>query len=113
MDTNVDPSSTFQVVNALIKANKKHDLLFVPGANHGAGGPHTTRLLYDFFVHHLLGVEPPDWNKLPNKTEPAAVTTGSSRLGQAGFEPFFASVGQVLQRVTAEPRSSQSFANVF
>jgi dipeptidyl aminopeptidase/acylaminoacyl peptidase len=76
MDTNVDPSSTLQVVNALIKANKKHDLLFVPGANHGAGGPHMTRLLYDFFVHHLLGVEPPDWNKLPNKTEPAAVTTG-------------------------------------
>jgi dipeptidyl aminopeptidase/acylaminoacyl peptidase len=76
MDTNVDPSSTLQVVNALIKANKKHDLLFVPGANHGAGGPHTTRLLYDFFVHHLLGVEPPDWNKLPNKTEPTPTTTG-------------------------------------
>ena len=76
MDTNVDPSSTLQVVNALIKANKNHDLLFVPGANHGAGGQHTTRLLYDFFVHHLLGVEPPDWNKLPNKTEPAAATTG-------------------------------------
>src|SRR5712692_4407643 len=28
MDTNVDPSSTLQVVNALIKANKKFDLLF-------------------------------------------------------------------------------------
>src|SRR5712664_3237128 len=34
MDTNVDPSSTFQVVNALIKANKKFDLLFVPGGGH-------------------------------------------------------------------------------
>jgi dipeptidyl aminopeptidase/acylaminoacyl peptidase len=31
LDTNVDPSSTLQVVNALIKANKKFDLLFVPG----------------------------------------------------------------------------------
>jgi dipeptidyl aminopeptidase/acylaminoacyl peptidase len=76
MDTNVDPSSTLQMVNALIKANKKHDLLFVPGANHGASGTYGTRLLYDFFVHHLVGVEPPDWNRIPNKSEPAAVTPG-------------------------------------
>lgn len=26
------------------------------------GGPYGDRLRYDFFVHHLLGVEPPDWN---------------------------------------------------
>jgi dipeptidyl aminopeptidase/acylaminoacyl peptidase len=62
MDTNVDPSSTFQVVNALIKANKKFDLLFVPGGGHGAGGAFGQRLLQDFFVHNLLGVEPPNWN---------------------------------------------------
>jgi dipeptidyl aminopeptidase/acylaminoacyl peptidase len=74
MDTNVDPASTLQVVNALIKANKKHDLLFVPGGGHGAGGTYGTRLLYDFFVHHLLGVEPPDWNRLGNKSEPPPTT---------------------------------------
>ena len=74
MDTNVDPASTLQVVNALIKANKKHDLLFVPGGGHGAGGAYGTRLLYDFFVHHLLGAEPPDWNRLPKMTEPAPET---------------------------------------
>ena len=74
MDTNVDPASTLQVVNALIKANKKHDLLFVPGGGHGAGGAYGMRLLYDFFVHHLHGVEPPDWNRLPNKAEPAPET---------------------------------------
>jgi dipeptidyl aminopeptidase/acylaminoacyl peptidase len=62
MDTNVDPASTLQVVNALIKANKKFDLLFVPGGGHGAGGAFGQRLLEDFFVHNLLGVEPPDWN---------------------------------------------------
>jgi dipeptidyl aminopeptidase/acylaminoacyl peptidase len=67
MDTNVDPASTWQVVNALIKANKKFDLLFVPGGGHGAGGAYYQRLLQDFFVHHLLGVEPPDWNALPKK----------------------------------------------
>ena len=32
LDTNVDPASTMQVVNALIKANKNFDLLVVPGA---------------------------------------------------------------------------------
>jgi dipeptidyl aminopeptidase/acylaminoacyl peptidase len=62
MDTNVDPSSTLQVVNALIKANKKFDLLFIPGGGHGLGGAFGQRLLQDFFVHNLLGVEPPDWN---------------------------------------------------
>ena len=37
LDTNVDPSSTLQVVNALIKANKDFELLVIPGAGHGAG----------------------------------------------------------------------------
>jgi dienelactone hydrolase len=62
LDTNVDPSSTFQVVNALIKANKKFDLLYVPGGGHGAGGAYYQHLLQDFFVHNLIGVEPPEWN---------------------------------------------------
>ncbi len=72
MDTNVDPASTFQVVNALIKADKKFDLLFVPGGGHGAGGAYGQRLLQDFFVHHLLGVEPPDWNKRERSRAPTA-----------------------------------------
>ncbi|HEX3437955.1 MAG TPA: DPP IV N-terminal domain-containing protein [Pseudacidobacterium sp.] len=63
MDKNVDPSSTFQVVNALIKANKRFDLFYVPGGGHGAGGEYGQRLLEDFFVHNLRGQEPPDWNK--------------------------------------------------
>lgn len=65
LDTNVDPSSTYQVVNALIKANKKFDFLTVPGGDHGAGGAYYQRLLQDFFVHNLLGLEPPDWNSMP------------------------------------------------
>jgi len=62
MDTNVDPSSTFQVVNALIKANKMFDLLVIPGAGHTNGGPYGERKRNDFFVHHLMGVEPPERN---------------------------------------------------
>ena len=37
LDMNVDPASTMQVVNALIKANKMFDLLVVPGEGHAAG----------------------------------------------------------------------------
>jgi dipeptidyl-peptidase-4 len=59
LDKNVDPSSTMQVVNALIKADKDFDLLVVPGAGHGiGGGPYGTRRRNDFFVRNLLGVEP-------------------------------------------------------
>jgi dipeptidyl aminopeptidase/acylaminoacyl peptidase len=64
MDANVDPASTLQVVNALIKANKTFDLLVLPGAGHTNGGAYGDRRRYDFFVHHLLGVEPPDWNRI-------------------------------------------------
>jgi dipeptidyl aminopeptidase/acylaminoacyl peptidase len=62
LDTNVDPSSTMQVVNALIRANKTFDLLVQPGADHGNGGAYGVRRMTDFFVHNLLGVEPPDRN---------------------------------------------------
>ncbi len=69
LDTNVDPASTMQVVNALIKANKVFDLLVLPGLGHSNGGPYGDRKRYDFFTHHLLGVEPPDWNQAENKLE--------------------------------------------
>jgi len=62
MDKNVDPSSTFQVVDRLIKANKTFDLFYVPGGGHGAGGAYGQRKLEDFFVHNILHQEPPDWN---------------------------------------------------
>jgi dipeptidyl aminopeptidase/acylaminoacyl peptidase len=74
MDRNVDPSSTLQVVNALIKANKKFDLLDVPGGGHGAGGLYGQRLLMDFFVHNLMHAEPPDWNDQPPIPAPRAET---------------------------------------
>ncbi|HEY7567509.1 MAG TPA: DPP IV N-terminal domain-containing protein [Gemmatimonadaceae bacterium] len=64
MDQNVDPSSTMQVVNALIKANKTFDLLVIPGAGHGSGGAYGEKKRFDFFVHTLLGAEPPDRNRV-------------------------------------------------
>ena len=59
LDKNVDPSSTMQVVNALIQADKDFDMLVVPGGGHGiAESPYGNRRRCDFFVRHLLGVEP-------------------------------------------------------
>jgi len=59
LDRNVDPASTMQVVNALIKANKDFDMLVIPGGGHGvAETPYGARRRQDFFVRHLLGVEP-------------------------------------------------------
>jgi dipeptidyl-peptidase 4 len=59
MDHNVDPASTMQVVNALIKADKDFELIVFPGSDHGAGSsPYGERRRRDFFVRHLLGVEP-------------------------------------------------------
>jgi dipeptidyl aminopeptidase/acylaminoacyl peptidase len=73
LDTNVDPASTMQVVNALIEADKTFDLLVVPGENHNAarGGEfarYGLRKQFDFFVQHLLGATPPHWNAAPPKT---------------------------------------------
>jgi len=62
LDTNVDPSSTMQVVDALIRAGKSFDLLVVPNGGHGATGLNGTRKRNDFFVRALMGVEPPNWN---------------------------------------------------
>lgn len=53
MDTNVDPSSTMQVVDALIKADKYFDLLVIPGGGHGMGGAYGERKMFDFFIRAL------------------------------------------------------------
>ena len=59
LDKNVDPASTLQVANALIKADKDFDMLLVPGGGHGiAESPYGSRRRMDHFVKHLLGVEP-------------------------------------------------------
>jgi dipeptidyl aminopeptidase/acylaminoacyl peptidase len=54
LDTNVDPASTMQVVDALIKADKDFELIVFPGAGHGIGsGRYGTRRMKDFFVRSL------------------------------------------------------------
>ncbi|MBA3270423.1 MAG: DPP IV N-terminal domain-containing protein [Acidobacteria bacterium] len=60
MDTNVPYYSTLLVVDELIKHNKDFDLILFPNRGHGFGGePYMVRRRWDYFVKHLLGVEPP------------------------------------------------------
>lgn len=62
LDNNVDPSSTVQLVNALVKANKEFEYVLLPGTKHSSGGTYGERKRRDFFVKYLLGTDHPDWN---------------------------------------------------
>ena len=61
VDPNVHPSSTLKLVQALIEANKDFDLLILPNQGHSLGSHrYLIRRRWDFFVRHLLQVEPPE-----------------------------------------------------
>ena len=56
MDKNVDPASTMQVVNALVKADKNFELFIMPGQGHGVlSTEYGKRRLEDFFERNLGG----------------------------------------------------------
>ena len=56
LDTNVDPASTMQVVDALVRADKDFELLYIPGGGHGVGSSaYCKRRRDDFFRRHLQG----------------------------------------------------------
>lgn len=74
LDNNVDPSSTLQVVDQLIKHDKEFEFVMLPGARHTLGEKYGERKRRDFFVKHLLHVDPPKWN-------------GSARRGVSLYEP--------------------------
>ncbi len=64
IDDNVDPASTMQVANALIKANKDFELVVIPGAHHTMGETFGDHKRYDFFVRHLMNGNPPAWTDI-------------------------------------------------
>jgi dipeptidyl aminopeptidase/acylaminoacyl peptidase len=61
MDENVDPASTMQVCNALIKANKDFEFIVLPWVGHTMGNDYGEHKRYDFFVKNIMGVSPPSW----------------------------------------------------
>ncbi|MCC7125400.1 MAG: DPP IV N-terminal domain-containing protein [Acidobacteria bacterium] len=99
LDTNVDPSSTLQVVNALIKANKTFDFLVMPNEEHGGGrrgpsAPYGDRKVWDFFVTHILDAKVPDWNGIASeRTTPTGTpltTSGSLALFGPSWDEVWA-----------------------
>ncbi len=64
LDDNVDPASTMQVVDALIKAGKDFELVVLPGVHHTLGEAFGEHKRFDFFVRNLLGVQPPRWEEI-------------------------------------------------
>jgi dipeptidyl aminopeptidase/acylaminoacyl peptidase len=77
LDTNVDPASSLQVVNALVKAHKHFDMMYIPGQNHGVASLASEHYRDDYFVHYLLGVEPPDWNQVSLPSPPPDTASGN------------------------------------
>ncbi|MBL4605314.1 MAG: DPP IV N-terminal domain-containing protein [Flavobacteriaceae bacterium] len=64
IDENVNPSATFKLAEALIKADKDFDLLILPSQRHGYQGVHRTYFIkkrWNYFVEHLLETTP-IWN---------------------------------------------------
>ena len=71
-DDNVNPASTFRLVDALIKNNKDFDLIVIPPSRHGFRGEYGdyfTRKKWDYFVKHLHGVEPPAYKITPAEND--------------------------------------------
>jgi hypothetical protein len=62
MDYGVHPAHTMRVMSALIKANKHFDFFANPEGHHGpVGWAYWTKMEFDYFVHNLLGKEPPKY----------------------------------------------------
>jgi len=60
MDNNVNTASSLRLAAELIKHNKDFELILIPNRNHGlADHPYFIRNRWDWFVKHLLEVEPP------------------------------------------------------
>jgi dipeptidyl-peptidase 4 len=67
IDNNVHPANTIRMVNALIKANKRFDLLLLPGQRHGYADMQEYFFwkMADYFSEYFLG----DWNRPVDMTE--------------------------------------------
>jgi len=62
MDNNVNPACTLRFAGELIKANKDFDLVIIPNRDHRLiDHPYYLRKLWDYFVRHLLNIDPPQY----------------------------------------------------
>jgi dipeptidyl-peptidase-4 len=76
IDNNVHPANTIRMANALIKANKRFDLLLLPGQRHGYADMQEYFFwkMADYFSQYLLG----DWD------HPVNIAEMDNEIPQAG-----------------------------
>lgn len=57
IDSNVHPANTMRLVDELIKAGKRFDMMLLPGQRHGFGSmtDYFERMTWYYFAEHLLG----------------------------------------------------------
>ncbi|MGH7460192.1 MAG: DPP IV N-terminal domain-containing protein [Longimicrobiales bacterium] len=61
LDEAVHPAMTIRLASALIDAGKRFDMMILPDQGHTSGGWYGSRLMFDYFVRHLMGLEPPEY----------------------------------------------------
>ena len=86
LDDNVDPTSTLQVVDALVKAGKDFEQLYLPGHGHSLGSDYITRRVFEFFYRHM---EPECLNEttpMATYREKPVITAPPTALG---LDPFY------------------------
>jgi len=91
IDNNVHPAGSIRVANALIKANKRFDLLMLPGQRHGFGD--MTEYFFwrmaDYFTKYLMGDDterPVDINEINKEIEQGGMKGGAG--GRRGPEDY-------------------------
>jgi len=60
LDENVPSVQTYRLIDALTRANKPYDLIYLPNRNHITGGtdPYTIKRTWDYFVQYLREARP-------------------------------------------------------
>ncbi len=87
MDDNVDPASTMQLADALIRAGKDFELIVIPGAHHTMGEAYGDHKRYDFFVRHLLGTRAHRRRPRLPELHPDRRVDQSGQLGRRARQP--------------------------
>lgn len=67
LDAHVPVANSLRLAASLMEAEKDFEMVLIPGATHLLGdNRYAIRRTWDFFVRHLMGVEPPQGFTLPN-----------------------------------------------
>lgn len=62
VDKNVHPANTFRLADALIKQDKRFDMMVLPGKDHGLGDKYYINLIRYYFIENLLNLKSNDTN---------------------------------------------------